>query len=57
LDARLILTAKSIARYPESRSERFAEYFLMGTLMPIPIAFLGGHFLAKILLGQMRLSG
>src|SRR2546430_17475007 len=31
----LILTAKSIARYPEFKSERFAEYFLIGTLLSI----------------------
>ncbi len=27
-----ILAAKSIARYPELKSVRFAEYFLIGTL-------------------------
>ena len=34
----LILTAKSIARYPEFKSERFAEYFLIGTLLSISMA-------------------
>jgi uncharacterized protein DUF3307 len=53
----LILTAKSIARYPEFKSERFAEYFLIGTLLSISIAFVGGAFLAKLLLGQVRFSG
>lgn len=51
----LILTAKSIARYPEFKSERFAEYFLIGTLLSISVAILGGAFLAKLLLGQVRL--
>jgi hypothetical protein len=53
----LILTAKSIARYPEFKSERFAEYFLIGTLLSISIALLGGAFLAKLIFGQVRLSG
>jgi hypothetical protein len=53
----LILTAKSIARYPEFKSERFAEYFLIGTLLSISIALVGGAFLAKLLLGQVRFSG
>jgi len=53
----LILTAKSIARYPEFKSERFAEYFLIGTLLSISIAFVGGAILAKLLLGQVRLPG
>jgi Protein of unknown function (DUF3307) len=52
----LILTAKSIARYPEFKSERFAEYFLIGTLLSISIAVMGGAFLAKLLLGQVRFS-
>jgi Protein of unknown function (DUF3307) len=50
----LILTAKSIARYPEFRSERFAEYFLIGTLLSISIAILGGILLAKLLFGAVR---
>lgn len=53
----LILTAKSIARYPEFKSERFAEYFLIGTLLSLSIALVGGAFLMKLLLGQVRLSG
>jgi hypothetical protein len=53
----LILTAKSIARYPEFKSERFAEYFLIGTLLSLSIALVGGAFLAKLLLGQIRFSG
>ena len=51
----LILTAKSIARYPEFKSERFAEYFLIGTLLSISLAILGGVLLAKLVFGQVRL--
>jgi len=50
----LILTAKSIARYPEFKSKRFAEYFLIGTLLSISIAILGGALLAKVLFGAVR---
>ncbi len=53
----LILTAKAIARYPEFKSVRFAEYFLIGTLLSICIAFVGGILLAHLLLGQVHLSG
>lgn len=53
----LILTAKSIARYPEFKSERFAEYFLIGTLLSISMALLGGALLAKLIFGQVRASG
>ena len=52
----LILTAKSIARYPEFKSERFAEYFLIGTLLSISIAMVGGVFLSKLLLGFVQFS-
>ena len=50
----LILTAKSIARYPEFKSERFAEYFLIGTLLSISIAIAGGAFLLKLIYGQLH---
>jgi len=53
----LILTAKSIARYPEFKSERFAEYFLIGTLLSISMALLGGALLSKLIFGQVRISG
>src|SRR6267378_2377157 len=53
----LILTAKSIARYPEFKSERFAEYFLIGTLLSISMALVGGALLAKLIFGQVRFSG
>jgi hypothetical protein len=45
----LIFTAKSIARYPEFKSERFAEYFLIGTLLSLSIAILGGVLLRGLL--------
>jgi len=44
----LILTAKSVVRYPELKSVRFAEYFLIGTLLSITIAVLGGIVLLKV---------
>lgn len=53
----LILTAKSIARYPEFKSERFAEYFLIGTLLSISMALLGGAVLAKLIFGHVHISG
>jgi len=53
----LILTAKSIARYPKFKSEGFAEYFLIGTLLSISMALLGGALLAKLIFGQLRVSG
>lgn len=52
----LILTAKAIARYPEFKSEHFAEYFLIGTLLSISIALVGGAFLARLFFGQFRLT-
>jgi hypothetical protein len=48
----LILTAKSIARYPELKSVRFAEYFLIGTLLSICLAILGGIVLLKAFTAQ-----
>jgi hypothetical protein len=53
----LILTAKSIARYPEFKSERFAEYFLIGTLLSISMAVIGGALLAKLVFGQVHVPG
>ena len=55
--AGLILAAKAIARYPEFKSEHFAEYFLIGTLLSFSIAVLGGAVLARIVLGQFHLAG
>jgi hypothetical protein len=46
-----IFAAKSIARYPEMKEEsHFGEYYLIGTMTSIAIAFFGGLFL-KYLLG------
>jgi len=46
-----IFAAKSIARYPEMKEEsHFAEYYLVGTLTSVTIAFFGG-LLLKYLLG------
>ncbi|HKD51180.1 MAG TPA: DUF3307 domain-containing protein [Candidatus Acidoferrum sp.] len=55
--AGLILAAKAIARYPEFKSEHFAEYFLIGTLLSFSIAVLGGMILARVVLGQLRAAG
>jgi Protein of unknown function (DUF3307) len=52
----LVLTAKSIVRYPEIKSGRFAEYFLIGTLLSILLAMLGGILLLKILYGQVHFA-
>ena len=55
--AGLILAAKAIARYPEFKSEHFAEYFLIGTLLSFSIAVLGGAVLARVILGQFHITG
>jgi Protein of unknown function (DUF3307) len=53
----LIFAAKSIARYPELKSpSRFAEYFLIGTLLSISIAILGGIVLLKVFYGTVSLG-
>ena len=52
----LILTAKSIARYPEMKSVRFAEYFLIGTLLSMSLGIIGGIILLKFLYGAVTLS-
>jgi hypothetical protein len=49
--AGLILAAKSIARYPEFKREQFAEYFLIGTLLSISAAIIGGLVLLKVFYG------
>jgi hypothetical protein len=48
-----ILAAKSIARYPELKSIRFAEYFLIGTLLSVTIAIGGAIVLLKALYGTV----
>jgi Protein of unknown function (DUF3307) len=55
--AGLILAAKAIARYPEFKSEHFAEYFLIGTLLSFSIAVMGGAILARVVLGQLHVAG
>jgi hypothetical protein len=45
-----IFAAKSIARYPEMKDgSHFAEYYLIGTLTSISIAFFGGLLLKSLL--------
>lgn len=51
----LIIAAKSIARYPEFKNDQFAEYFLIGTLLSISIAILGGVLLQKVFYGHYAL--
>jgi hypothetical protein len=51
----LIIAAKSIARYPEFKNEQFAEYFLIGTLLSISIAILGGVILQGAFYGHYTL--
>jgi hypothetical protein len=47
----LILTGKSIARYPAFEHERFAEYFLIGTMLSVSLSVLGGMLLLYLLYG------
>jgi hypothetical protein len=54
--AGFILAAKSIARYPELKSVRFAEYFLIGTLLSVAIAIGGATILLKALYGTVTLG-
>ena len=51
----LILTGKSIARFPELK-DRFVEYFLIGTLLSVGLAVLGGLVLAKLWYGTISLK-
>ena len=51
-----ILAAKSIARYPELKSVRFAEYFLIGTLLSVAIAIGGAIVLLKALYGTVAIG-
>jgi Protein of unknown function (DUF3307) len=48
-----ILAAKSIARYPELKSVRFAEYFIIGTLLSVSIAIGGAVVLLHALYGTV----
>jgi Protein of unknown function (DUF3307) len=52
----LILTGKSIARFPELKQARFAEYFLIGTALSVSIALMGGLILAWVIHGTISLK-
>lgn len=52
----LILTGKSIARFPELKEEHFAEYFLIGTLLSVSIAVMGGFVLNRMIYGAVSLK-
>jgi hypothetical protein len=52
----LILTGKSIARFPEFKEPRFAEYFLIGTLLSISLSVFGGILLLLALYGTVSLK-
>ncbi|HEV2489573.1 MAG TPA: hypothetical protein VGT03_07180 [Candidatus Acidoferrales bacterium] len=54
--AGLVLTAKAIARYPQFKHARFAEYFLIGTLLSLSVAMLGGLILLKLLYGTVAVG-
>lgn len=54
--AGLVLTAKAIARYPEFKHVRFAEYFLIGTLLSLCVAMIGGLILLKLLYGSISVA-
>lgn len=47
-----LLTGKSIARFPELKG-RFAEYFLIGTLLSIGLGVVAGLVLAKLWYGTI----
>jgi hypothetical protein len=51
-----ILAAKSIARFPELKSVRFAEYFLIGTLLSATMAIGGALFLLRAFYGTVTLG-
>ena len=51
----LILTGKSIARFPEFKEPRFAEYFLIGTLLSVSLSVLGGILLLQVFYGTVSL--
>lgn len=52
----LILAGKSIARFPELKEARFAEYFLIGTMLSVALALLGGLILAHMAFGTFSLK-
>jgi hypothetical protein len=52
----LILTGKSIARFPEFKEAKFAEYFLIGTMLSVSLSVLGGIALLHLLYGTVSLK-
>jgi hypothetical protein len=52
----LVLTAKSIVRYPQINSPGFAEYFLVGTLLSLIEAMVGGLFLLHLVHGSLAVG-
>jgi hypothetical protein len=54
--AGLVLTGKSIARFPEFKEECFAEYFLIGTLLSLSIAVTGGLIILKFASGAISIK-
>lgn len=52
----LMLTAKSIARFSELKDDGSAEYFLLGTLLSLSLAMVGGLFLYRLLYGTISLK-
>lgn len=52
----LIMTGKSIARFPEFKEPRFAEYFLIGTFLSVTLSVLGGILLLQLLYGTILLK-
>ena len=42
---RFFVGAESIARFSEFKNRAFAEYFLMGTLLSVAVAWIGGSIL------------
>ena len=51
----LIIAAKSVARFPQFHREQFAEYFLIGTLLSICTALVGGVVLMRVFFGNLAL--
>lgn len=51
----LILTSKSIARFPELKDVGFAEYFLIGSLLSFGLALVGGMILVRSFYGTFSL--
>jgi hypothetical protein len=52
----LILTGKSIARFPELKNAGFVEYFLIGTLLSLSLSLAGGIVLHQLLYGTVSLK-